>query len=126
MFVGHLYFNITGLAVFQGMATSLDTFCSQAYGSGNKKMVGYFQRATLLMLATMVPLMLVWWYSGSILNQLVPDPELVSMAQFFLRIHAFGVPGLILFESGKRFYRHNTSSKPVHMCWLLHFHLTCY
>ena len=38
-------FNITGLAVFQGMATSLDTFCSQAYGSGNKKMVGvYFQR----------------------------------------------------------------------------------
>lgn len=97
-------FNITGLAVFQGMATSLDTFCSQAYGSGNKKMVGvYFQRATLLMLATMVPLMLVWWYSGSILNQLVPDPELVSMAQLFLRIHAFGVPGLILFESGKRF-----------------------
>ena len=92
-------FNITGLAVFQGMATSLDTFCSQAYGSGNKKMVGvYFQRATLLMLATMVPLMLVWWYSGSILNQLVPDPELVSMAQLFLRIHAFGVPGLILLK----------------------------
>ncbi|KAL9032354.1 MAG: hypothetical protein Q9180_006551 [Flavoplaca navasiana] len=32
--------NITGHAVFQGLATSLDTLCAQAYGSGNKKLVG--------------------------------------------------------------------------------------
>ncbi|KAK6875635.1 putative transporter [Candida tropicalis] len=97
-------FNITGLAIFQGMATSLDTFCSQAYGSGNKTMVGiYFQRGSLLMLMVMVPLTILWWFSGSVLKFLVPDPELVSMTQFFLRIHILGVPGLIFFESGKRF-----------------------
>ena len=32
--------NITGYAVYQGLATSLDTLCAQAYGSGQKKLVG--------------------------------------------------------------------------------------
>lgn len=31
---------ITGYAVYQGLATSLDTLCAQAYGSGNKQLVG--------------------------------------------------------------------------------------
>lgn len=32
--------NITGYAIYQGLATSLDTLCAQAYGSGRKKLVG--------------------------------------------------------------------------------------
>lgn len=32
--------NITGFAVYQGLATSLDTLCAQAYGSGQKTLVG--------------------------------------------------------------------------------------
>ena len=32
--------NITGYAVYQGLATSLDTLCAQAYGSGHIKLVG--------------------------------------------------------------------------------------
>ena len=32
--------NITGYAVYQGLATSLDTLCAQAYGSGKIKLVG--------------------------------------------------------------------------------------
>lgn len=32
--------NITGYAVYQGLATSLDTLCAQAYGSGRKTLVG--------------------------------------------------------------------------------------
>lgn len=32
--------NITGYAVYQGLATSLDTLCAQAYGSGHKTLVG--------------------------------------------------------------------------------------
>src|ERR1700761_5549553 len=32
--------NITGYAIYQGLATSLDTLCSQAYGSGKKQLVG--------------------------------------------------------------------------------------
>jgi multidrug resistance protein, MATE family len=32
--------NITGYAVYNGLATSLDTLCAQAYGSGRKTLVG--------------------------------------------------------------------------------------
>lgn len=38
--LGSMTANITGYAIFQGLATSLDTLCAQAYGSGKKKLVG--------------------------------------------------------------------------------------
>ncbi|KAG7663860.1 uncharacterized protein J8A68_002609 [[Candida] subhashii] len=97
-------FNITGLATFRGMATSLDTFCSQAFGSGNKTMVGvYFQRCSLMILTITIPLIIIWFNSEAILVKLVPDPELAKMAATFLKIHTIGAPGLIFFETGKRF-----------------------
>lgn len=98
-------FNITGLAVYQGMATSLDLFCSQAYGAGRLHMVGvYFQRCTLMLLTlTIFPLGPLWWWSGSILRHVVPDADLAYMSQLFLRALIIGAPGLVFFETGKRF-----------------------
>lgn len=98
-------FNITGLAVYQGMATSLDSFCSQAFGSGDLHNVGvYFQRCSLLILVvTIFPLSLIWWYSSAILAPMIGDKELADLTQLYLRINTFGTPGLFLFETGKRF-----------------------
>lgn len=98
-------FNITGLAIYQGMATCLDSFCSQAYGAGKNELVGvYFQRCSLMVLTlTMFPLAPIWWWSGSILRHLVPDAELAAMSQTYLRITLAGAPGLLFFETGKRF-----------------------
>ncbi|GEQ69702.1 hypothetical protein JCM33374_g3376 [Metschnikowia sp. JCM 33374] len=98
-------FNITGLSVYQGMATCLDSFCSQAYGAGKLSLVGiYFQRCSLMMLAlTVFPLLPMWWFSGPVLRLLVPDAELALMSQSFLRTMILGAPALLLFETGKRF-----------------------
>lgn len=98
-------FNITGLAVYQGMATCLDSFCSQAYGAGKHELVGvYFQRCSLMLLAiTVFPLAPMWWWSGLVLRLLVPEEELAQMCQTYLRILLAGAPGLLLFETGKRF-----------------------
>lgn len=97
-------FNVAGLAIFQGIVTSLDTLCSQAYGCGNYHGVGlYFQRCSLILLAVMIPLAVFWWNSGILLGCFIDDSKLVSMSQTFLRWHIIGVPGLIFFESGKRF-----------------------
>lgn len=98
-------FNITGLAIYQGMATSLDSFCSQAYGAGMPHKVGlYFQRCSMIMVALTVVLLLpIWWFSGPIIKALVGDEELAMMCQTFLRILTFGAPGLLFFETGKRF-----------------------
>lgn len=98
-------FNLTGLAVYQGMSTSLDSFCSQAYGSGDFHNVGiYFQRCTLMMfVVTIFPLSFIWWFSADILSPMIGDRELAELAQLYLRIMTLGTPGLFLFESGKRF-----------------------
>lgn len=98
-------FNITGLAVYQGMATCLDSFCSQAYGAGKPELVGvYFQRCSAIVLTiTVFPLTPIWWWSGSILRHVVPDPELANMSQTYLRVLILGAPGLLFFETGKRF-----------------------
>jgi MATE family multidrug resistance protein len=96
--------NITGLAVFEGLATSLDTLCAQAYGSGKKELVGlHLQRMVLFMLLVSIPIGAVWLSSGWILTALVPEKELAHLAGRYLSILLLGAPGYAIFEAGKRF-----------------------
>lgn len=97
-------FNVTGNAIYQGVATSLDAFCSRAYGQKKYHDVGnYFQKCACLMLCLTVPLACVWLNSGFLLSKIISDTELVYRCQSYLRIITFGAPGLLLFEAGKRF-----------------------
>jgi hypothetical protein len=96
--------NITGLAVYEGLATSLDTLCAQAYGSGKKELVGlHLQRMVLFMLLISIPIGAVWLSSGWILAALVPEKELAHLAGRYLSILLAGAPGYAIFEAGKRF-----------------------
>ncbi|EUC45480.1 hypothetical protein COCMIDRAFT_95361 [Bipolaris oryzae ATCC 44560] len=96
--------NITGLAVYEGLATSLDTLCAQAYGSGKKTMVGlHLQRMILFMLAVTIPIGAIWLCSGWILAALVPEKELAHLAGYYLSLLLAGAPGYAIFEAGKRF-----------------------
>merc|ERR1711881_108138 len=48
--------NITGYAVYQGLATSLDTLCAQAFGSGRKTLVGLqMQRMVFFLWTISIP-----------------------------------------------------------------------
>jgi MATE family multidrug resistance protein len=96
--------NILGFAVFEGAATSLDTLCAQAFGSGNRKLVGlHVQRMVLLLLLVAVPIGALWICSPWILVRLIPQPQLTGIAGTFLRTSLIGVPGYAIFEAGKRF-----------------------
>ncbi|KFX94774.1 hypothetical protein V490_04179 [Pseudogymnoascus sp. VKM F-3557] len=96
--------NITGLCVFEGMATSLDTLASQAYGGGRKKLVGlHVQRMWAMMSLAVIPIGAVWLSSPWILKHLLPDPQLANLAGTFLRYYLIGAPGFAMFEAGKRF-----------------------
>lgn len=95
---------ITCLAPFQGLATSLDTLCAQAYGSGHKHLVGIqFQRMTLFLFTLMVPVAVLWYFSTGILLLVIPEPDSARLAGLYLRVMIFSIPGVILFECGKRF-----------------------
>lgn len=95
---------ITCLAPFQGLATSLDTLCAQAYGSGHKHLVGLqFQRMTFFLFTLMIPVAVLWLFSTEILLKIIPEPESARLAGTYLKIMIFSIPGIILFECGKRF-----------------------
>ena len=96
--------NITGYALYQGLATSLDTLCAQAYGSGRKKLVGLqMQRMIFFLWAITIPIAVVWLCADKILEVLVPEKEIAALAGLYLKVVLLGAPGYATFEAGKRF-----------------------
>lgn len=96
--------NITCYAPIQGLATSLDTLCAQAYGSGQKKLVGLqLQRMTYLIWLLLVPLWVLWWHADVVLSALIPEQDTAQLAGRYLRVLILGTPGYAAFETGKRF-----------------------
>lgn len=96
--------SITGYAVYQGLATSLDTLCAQAFGSGKRMLVGLqMQKMVLFLWTVTIPIALVWFFADVILMRIVPEKEVASLAGLYLKVVLLGNPGYALFESGKRF-----------------------
>lgn len=95
---------ITGYAPLQGLATSLDTLCAQAYGSGHKHLVGLqLQRMTFFLLLCFVPMAVLWWFGHAILAAIIPEARSAELAGQYLRVLILGGPGFVFFETGKRF-----------------------
>ena len=96
--------NIIGLAIFEGLATSLDTLCAQAYGSGRKEFVGlHMQRMVYFLWLVAIPVGAVWFCSPWILRTIVPEQNLAVLAGSYLRVYMICLPGYTTFEAGKRF-----------------------
>lgn len=91
-------------AIFEGIATALDTLCPQAYGAGNFDMVSaHVQRCTVFSLVVFIPCALFWWNSNLVLCYVIEDPEVLRLTTLFLRILIPGGPAYIFFENFKRF-----------------------
>lgn len=104
--LGAMTATITGYSVFIGLATSLDTLCAQAYGSGNHSLLGlHVQRMILLLFTVAIPIACVWLSGTHILLSLLPheQTEIAHLAGRYLKIVILGLPGYALFESGKRY-----------------------
>jgi multidrug resistance protein, MATE family len=96
--------NITGYAVYQGLATALDTLCAQAYGSGRKTLVGLqLQRMVYFLWLITIPIGIIWLSGTAILEAIVPEKRTAELAGLYLKILLAGAPGYAAFESGKRF-----------------------
>ncbi len=102
--VGMTTMAIAGFAIFEGMATALDTLCSQAYGSNNLTGVGvHVQRMLILMAIVSIPLAAIWAASPKILMLFVKQEAVVAKTGAFLRVSILGMPGYASFEALKRF-----------------------
>lgn len=102
--VGTMTANIFCYAFFQGLATSLDTLCAQAYGSGHKHLVGLqLQRMIYFLWLLGIPVAVIFFMAGDILALIVPEARSAELAGLYLRIVILGIPGYAAFEGGKRF-----------------------
>lgn len=102
--LGSMTANITGYAVYHGLATSLDTLCAQAYGSGKKQLVGLqLQRMVFFLWTITIPIAIIWLAGTQILSAIVPEKETAQLAGQYLKVLIIGAPSYALFESGKRF-----------------------
>ncbi|ODV98337.1 hypothetical protein PACTADRAFT_48117 [Pachysolen tannophilus NRRL Y-2460] len=103
--IGAMTANISAYSLIQGLATCLDTLCSQAYGAKKYHLVGmYFQKCTALIFTIFLPIWLFYIFFGDwLLGKMIPDPLSVKLAANYLRVISLGIPGYILFETGKRF-----------------------
>jgi MatE len=96
--------NVTGYCAYAGFATSLDTLCAQAYGSGKPHLVGlHLQRIVYFLWIITIPIAAVWFSGTQILLLITPEPETAELAGLFLKILVVGAPGFASFEAGKRF-----------------------
>lgn len=95
--------SITAYAPVQGLCTSLDTLCGQAYGSGYKQLVGlHLQRMIYFLMIWLVPVSVIWLNGEWILAHWI-EAESAALAGIYLRTLLFGVPAYMCFEAGKRF-----------------------
>ena len=96
--------NITCYAPFQGLATSLDTLCAQAFGSGHKHLVGLqLQRMTYFLWSMILPIAIIWFKAEDILALMIPEHRSAELAGQYLKVVIFGTPAMVAFECGKRF-----------------------
>lgn len=134
--IGSTTSNIIGYAVFEGMATALDTLCSQAWGAGQPKMVGiHCVKFIIFIHLVAAPIAVLWALSPQILGAILPSRELAAQAGTFLRLSIIGIPGYAMFEAGKRFMQaqgnFNAGLVVLILClpfsvgfnWLFVFHL---
>lgn len=68
-----------------GMGSAVETLCGQAYGAGRYEMLGiYMQRATVVLLATGVPVMMVYIFCKPLLILLGESTAVASAAALFV------------------------------------------
>ena len=83
--------NITGYAIYHGLATSLDTLCAQAYGSGRTKLVGLqTQRMVYFLWTITIPIGVIWLCAEPILMRIVPEKDVAILAGRYLKIILIG------------------------------------
>uniref|UniRef100_A0AAV1UUY1 Transporter n=1 Tax=Peronospora matthiolae TaxID=2874970 RepID=A0AAV1UUY1_9STRA len=95
--------NLTAIGVGFGLATAMDTLCSQAYGAGKSQNLGIYLQSGLIVLAlAMIPVCAINWYTEAILL-LIGQPEQVArFAGRFSRILLPGIPAMYVYEMVKK------------------------
>ncbi|KAK1940956.1 Multidrug and toxin extrusion protein 1 [Phytophthora citrophthora] len=95
--------NLTAIGIGFGLATAMDTLCSQAYGAGKPKKLGIYLQSGLIVLGlALIPVFLINWYTESFLLMLGQPEQVAAFAGRFSQILLPGIPAMYIYELLKK------------------------
>eukprot|EP01116_Phalansterium_solitarium_P008690 TRINITY_DN22645_c0_g1_i1.p1 TRINITY_DN22645_c0_g1~~TRINITY_DN22645_c0_g1_i1.p1 ORF type:complete len:547 (-),score=142.41 TRINITY_DN22645_c0_g1_i1:125-1765(-) len=87
-----------------GLTFGMDTLVSQAFGSGNYRLVGIiFQNAVVVISIVCVPIAACWFFAEHVLLLFGQVPELAAMSAAYIRIMLPGLPFVLFYRLGLRY-----------------------
>lgn len=105
--------NITGFSIGYGLATALDTLCSQAFtGSTDKSSLGkHLQRGFVVMTVSCIPILFLWTYTREILVALGQDVEIARLSGIFMYYLMLGLWPQMIYTCLMRYLQAQTIMK---------------
>ncbi|KAF4041000.1 MatE [Phytophthora infestans] len=95
--------NLTAIGVGFGLATAMDTLCSQAYGAGKPKKLGIYLQSGLIVLGVvMIPVFFINWYTEALLLMIGQHAQVAAFAGRFSQILLPGIPAMYVYEMLKK------------------------
>ncbi|XP_042516477.1 protein DETOXIFICATION 40-like [Macadamia integrifolia] len=83
--LGNTGIQVLTYGLMLGMGSAVETLCGQAYGASKYEMLGiYLQRSTILLMATGIPLMMIYIFCKPILILIGQSPMIASAAAVFV------------------------------------------
>jgi multidrug resistance protein, MATE family len=99
-----MFLNVSCLSITLGMATALDTLCSQHYGNKNFRKVGIvLQRSLIVMWSMLVPIGVIWMFSRKIFTSIGSDSHTCDIIVQYLSITAITLPVRVVGICYRRF-----------------------
>ncbi|XWS08574.1 hypothetical protein CRYUN_Cryun40dG0013900 [Craigia yunnanensis] len=85
--------NISGYSVLSGLATGMESLCSQAFGSRNLSVASLtLQRTIIMLLLASIPIGLIWFNLEPLMLSINQNPDITKVASLYCR---FAIPDLI-------------------------------
>lgn len=109
-----MFINLTGLSIGFGLATAMDTLCSQAYGGGQSKRMGvYIQTGVIVLSIAFVFVFFANYYCTELLLALKQPPTVAEFAGQFSSYMLPGIPFLYLYELLKKVLQAQNVATPM-------------
>ncbi|CAK0783734.1 hypothetical protein CVIRNUC_006933 [Coccomyxa viridis] len=97
-------YNITGVSMLLGLASGMETLCSQAYGAGNYMALGLvLQQALIISNLVFLAILALWTQAGPLLLLAGQEPEIVEGAVMYLQLSAPALWCYVMAECLKRY-----------------------
>eukprot|EP00978_Attheya_sp_CCMP212_P013104 scaffold32770_cov37-Attheya_sp.AAC.4 len=112
--LGMMWFSITGMAIGIGLASAMDTLCSQAHGAKEgHKMGTYLQTGMVVLGVAFGGVAVVNWYATECLLALGQPVELSHLAGQFTRLLLPGLPFVYGYELVRKVLQAQTIATPM-------------